>query len=699
MSAIFERELRAYFQNITGWLFLAAYAVVYDIYYFYYNLYTGYAYISYALSSIIMVMLVLIPVLTMRSMAEDRKFKTDQLLYSAPVSVMQIVAGKYIAMASIYSFAMIFTCITPIILTAFGQVPFAASYTAVLGMWLFGLMAIAVGQFISSLTENQIVSAVVSFAVLLLGHLMNTFSTLVSSTSHVLIAVMKAFAITAPLSKFNNGILSITGIVYYVSAGAFFLLLTAMIIMRKRNGRGASFKQGSIAMMAVSFAVLAAVNIGMSFIPAKYTQIDASANKMFELSDTTYDFIDTVKDDITVYVWGEKDSVASALTYTLDRYDSASSHISVKYIDPKVSPTFYKDYTSLEPQVGSLIVTGDNRYKVIDYEDLFSYGIDSATQSRYIAGYDGEGKLTAAINYCSGAETQYVCMISGHGENSLEESFINEMEKQNYEVKTVNLTDSGSLPENTVGVIINGPTRDFSKDEMKILKEYFGGGGKALITTNYKADYLDRLYGYLADTYNIQMQTGMVFEGSEKKYYNQPMFIFPTVVECDLTETINTDNHILMPYSQAIRMGSNVNQVVYTDLIYTSGSGYIKSDVAGLSNFKKKSGDESGQITIGVNAIDHATEADVTVIGSFVAFTEDADGTVAGNNMNLFTGITAAFSDGSESRLAIPAKSYTVQNLSTNKSVAYALFGILVFLIPAVLLVTGTVIWIRRRKR
>lgn len=89
----------------------------------------------------------------------------------------------------------------------------------------------------------------------------------------------------------------------------------------------------------------------------------------------------------------------------------------------------------------------------------------------------------------------------------------------------------------------------------------------------------------------------------------------------------------------------------------------------------------------------------MTVIGSFVAFTEDADGTVAGNNMNLFTGITAAFSDGSESRLAIPAKSYTVQNLSTNKSVAYALFGILVFLIPAVLLVTGTGIWIRRRKR
>lgn len=699
MSAVFERELRSYFQNITGWLFLAAYAVVYDIYYFYYNLYTGYAYISYALSSIIMVMLVLVPVLTMRSMAEDRKSKTDQLLYTAPVSVMQIVTGKYIAMASIYSFAMVFTCVTPIILAAFGEVPFAANYTAVLGMWLFGLMAIAVGQFISSLTENQIVSAVLSFAVLLIGHLMNTFSTLVASTSHVLIAVMKSLAITAPLSKFNNGILSISGIIYYISITVFFLLLTAQIILRKRNGKKAGFRQGSIAAMAVSLVLLVAVNAAVSFLPAKVQDIDASANKMFELSDVTYDFIDTVQDDITVYVWGEKDSVSSALTYTLDRYDSASQHIKVEYVDPKVSPTFYKDYTEVEPQAGSLIVTGENRYKVINYEDLFSYGYDSQSQSRYVAGYDGEGKLTAAINYCEGAEDQYVCVITGHGENSLEESFINEMEKQNYIVKTVRLTDSGALPENTVGIIINGPTRDYSADEMKILKEYFGNGGKALVTTNYKADYLDRLYGYLDDTYNMQIQTGMVFEGNESKYYNQPMFIFPTVVECDLTENISTDNHILMPYSQAIKMGNNVNQVVYTDLIYTSGSGYIKSDTAGLTNFKKKSGDESGQITIGVNVIDHATEADITVIGSFVAFTDDADGTVAGNNMSLFTGITAAFSDGSESRLAIPAKSYTVSNLSTNKSVAYALFGLLVFIVPAVLLAAGVVIWVRRRKK
>lgn len=697
MSAIFERELRAYFQNITGWLFLAAYVVVYDIYYFYYNLYTGYAYVSYALSSIIMVMLILIPILTMRSMAEDRKFKTNQLLFTSPVSVMEIVMGKYIAMASIYSFAMVFTCITPIILSLFGEVPFAANYTSILGMWLFGLMAISIGQFVSSLTENQIISAVISFAVLLLGHMMKTFATLVSSTSHALIAVMKSMAITSPLARFNNGVFSITGIIYYITISVFFLVLTGWFIAYKR--KSGLFGQKGFIVLISALVLLVLVNTGVSKIPDKYTELDASANKMFELSDVTYDFIDTVKDDVKIYVWGEKDEVAGTITYTLDRYESASSHIDVEYVDPKVSPTFYKKYTEVEPAGGTLVVESDNRYKVIPYDTLFAYGMDSKTQSKYVSGYDGEGKITAAINYCQGAESQYICMISGHGENSLEESFINELEKQNYEVKTISLTEEKKIPDGTVGVIINGPTRDFSKDEMKILKDYFDRGGKALITTSYKAEYLDRLYGYLDDTYNMQIQTGMVFEGDTSRYYNQPMFIFPSVISCDLTENISTDNNIMMPYSQQIKMGNNVNSVVYTDLIYTSSSGYVKKDVAGLTNFKKKSSDESGQITIGVNAIDHKTEADITVIGSFIAFTEDADGTVAGNNMRLFTGITAAFSDGSKSRLAIPAKSYSVQNLTTNKQTAYALFGILVFLVPLVLLVTGIVIWIRRRKK
>lgn len=697
MTAVFEREFRSYFQNITGWLFLAAYAVVYDIYYFYYNLYTGYAYISYPLSSIILFMVILIPILTMRSMAEDKKFKTNQLLYTAPVSVKDIVLGKYFAMASIFTFAMCFTCITPIILSMFGAVPFAANYTAVVGMWLFGLMAIAVGQFLSSLTENQIVAAVLSFAVLLIGYLMNTFAGLILSTHTVLINIMKSIAITSYLSQFNNAILSIRGIVYYITVGAFFLFLTCQLIYRSRT-KAAGVKKGSIGLMVIGLAVLIAVNVGTAMLPQKITAIDASANKVFALSKTTEDFLGTVEKDVNIYVWGKESNISETIKYTLDRYDSGSKHVKVKYVDPSVSPTFYQAYLQSEPVAGTIIVESANRFKVISADKMYAYNFDTQTQQQYIYGYDGEGKLTQAINYVLGDEEETVYLISGHGENALETSYLNELEKQNYTVKTVRISDSGDIPENVAGIIINGPTRDFSKDEMEIIKKYFSNGGRALITTNYKAGYLDRLYDYLDEEYNIQLHTGMVYEGNTSKYYNQPMFIFPEVEDCDLTENISSDNHIMIPYAQGITMGYTSHKSIFTDLITTSASGYMKKSSATNKNYNKEEEDTDGPITIGANAINDETDADITVIGSYITFTEDADGVVAGNNKALFTGITGAFSKGG-SRLSIPAKSYTVSNLSTNKSVSYALFGLLVFVVPILLLITGVVIWLRRRRR
>lgn len=698
MTAVFDREFRSYFQNITGWLFLAAYAVVYDIYYFYYNLYTGYAYISYPLSSIILFMLILIPILTMRSMAEDKKFKTNQLLYTAPVSVKDIVLGKYIAMASIFTFAMCFTCVTVTILCMFGTVPFAANFTAILGMWLFGLMAIAIGQFISSITENQIVAAVLSFAVLLIGYLMNTFAGLILSTHTALIGLMKSLAITSYLSQFNNQVLSIRGIVYYITVGAFFLFLTCQLIHRARGSRGTGLKKGSIAMMAIGLVIVIAVNAGTAMLPQKITAIDASVNKEFALSKTTEDFLGTVEKDVDVYVWGKRDNVASTVTYTLDRYDSGSKHVKVTYVDPSVSPTFYQTYLQGEPPAGTIIVASENRFKVITADKMYAYGFDTNTKQQYVSGYDGEGKLTQAINYVLGDDEETIYLITGHGENALETSYLNELEKQNYKVATVRLSDSGEIPENVAGIIINGPTRDFSKDEMAIIKKYFDNGGRALITTNYKSGYLDRLYDFLDKEYNVQLHTGMVFEGSTSRYYNQPMFIFPVVTDCDLTENISKDNHIMIPYAQGITMGYTSHKIIFTDLITTSGSGYMKKSTATNKNYAKEDGDTPGPVIIGANVINDENDADITVIGSYIAFTEDADGVVAGNNKALFTGITGAFSKGG-SRLSIPAKPYTVSNLSTNKSISYALFGLMVFVVPILLIAFGIVIWIRRRRR
>ena len=137
MFAILKREVKAYFQTVTGWLFIAAVLVLYGLYFYVYNLRAGYPYISYSLSAIAFIMLITVPVLTMRSFAEERHSRTDQLILTAPVSVGKVVLGKYLAMASVFTIDMVIIAITPLLLMSYGTIPLGECSSAwILAVWL-----------------------------------------------------------------------------------------------------------------------------------------------------------------------------------------------------------------------------------------------------------------------------------------------------------------------------------------------------------------------------------------------------------------------------------------------------------------------------------------------------------------------------------------------------------------------------------
>ena len=137
MIAILKREWKSYFQNITGWLFIAAVLALYGLYFLAYNLRAGYPYVSYTLSAISFIMLIAVPILTMRSMAEERHSRTDQLVLTAPVSLGKMIFGKFLAMVGVFTVAVAVIAVTPLVLAAFGTVPMGENYVAVLGFWLF----------------------------------------------------------------------------------------------------------------------------------------------------------------------------------------------------------------------------------------------------------------------------------------------------------------------------------------------------------------------------------------------------------------------------------------------------------------------------------------------------------------------------------------------------------------------------------
>lgn len=171
MTAIYKRELKSYFQSMTGYVLIAFLVVFTGIYFMAYNLNSGYPYFSYVLLNINYILIIVVPLLTMRSFAEDRKNKTDQMLLAAPVKLVEIVMGKYLAMVTVFAVPCAIFCAFPLIIKSFGTAYLKVDYLSILMFFLMGCVYLAVGMFLSSLTESQIIAAVTTFGALLLIYL------------------------------------------------------------------------------------------------------------------------------------------------------------------------------------------------------------------------------------------------------------------------------------------------------------------------------------------------------------------------------------------------------------------------------------------------------------------------------------------------------------------------------------------------
>jgi len=188
------------------------------------------------LGNIIFILTFLIPILTMRILTEDRKNGTEVMLVTSPVEIADIVIGKYLASLTVFLVMYALTFVYPIIIIALGgkmEIPMlVGGYLAFL---LIGMSFIAVGVFASSLTENQIVAAIIGFVILLVINLIDPIASYVGG---FLAEVLGIFSLLSRYNDLNSGILDITSIIYYLSFTAVFLFLTTRVIDKRRWSQG-----------------------------------------------------------------------------------------------------------------------------------------------------------------------------------------------------------------------------------------------------------------------------------------------------------------------------------------------------------------------------------------------------------------------------------------------------------------------------
>lgn len=198
MNAIFRRELRAYFTSMTAYVFIAFILLFSGIYTMAYNLNSAYPNFEYVLQSMSVIFLIAIPILTMRVIAEERRQKTDQLLYALPIGMTRVVLGQIPRHDHRGGHPCVIMAFYPLMLSAFGEVSLLTAYGTLLAFFLLSCTLSAIGLLISSLTENQAVAAGLCFVVMLLLYFMGDLSSFVSdSSSASLSALMVAVLLLA----------------------------------------------------------------------------------------------------------------------------------------------------------------------------------------------------------------------------------------------------------------------------------------------------------------------------------------------------------------------------------------------------------------------------------------------------------------------------------------------------------------------
>ena len=712
MIAIYKRELKAFFDTMVGWIFIAAIMFITGIYFIAINILGGYGNVAYTISNAQFIYIIAIPLLTMRILAEERKQKIDQLIFTAPVSLFKVVFGKYLAMCTVLLCPMLVICTYPLVLSRYGTVSFAQTYVAILGFFLYGMASIALGLFMSSLTESVVIAAVLSFAAMFITFIMQGLVSMLASNVNafttLLTKILGCINFGAYFDDLLNGILDFRAIIYFVIVSLVFLFLTTQVIQKRRfTVSKNTFKVGAYSTTMIVVVVAAAViaNSLVAAIPDKYMAIDATSTNLYSITDTTKNLLANLDKDVTLYVINDENSKDEVIDKTIRQYASASSHISFEYKDPARYPSFYKQYGDSSMSYNSVIVVCGDRYKVVDSSDMYETTIDYNTYTSTTTGYDGEGQLTSAINYVTRDDMPKAYNITGHSETKVGSNFTDAIEKMNVEISDLNLMSVDAVPEDAEFLMIIAPQTDFSADDAQKIIDYANNGGKLYICTCAMDDPAGTLPNFqkILDNYKATVIPGAIIEQNAKNYYQSPIYILPNVKSSTLTTGVYNEKYIIAPYTQGLVVDDSSDDITVETILESSDQATTYTEAVAAN--EEAEAEEASEPAAPFNLGCHITKttdgktSNLFLFTSFYMLSNDADNMVSNANSTLFGNCIATYVSADTGNISIPVKAYNSESLMIDSAMGLVYGVLFTVIIPLVLILAGFVIWFRRRKR
>lgn len=470
----------------------------------------------------------------------------------------------------------------------------------------------------------------------------------------------------------------------------------------------------SVGLTVIVLAVVIVINLIAGQIPEGYRNIDVSSTKIYEISDTTKELLDSLDEEVDMKVLAVKDETDDRITTFLSRYASLSGNINMEWIDPVLHPSALTEYDTTENNIlvsceatGKTTTISFDDILVPDMYSYYYYGNMTYTS------FDGDGQLTSAVNYVTNDTEQTIYQTSGHGEATLSTTVTDLMEKNNYSLSELNLLMTTAIPDDCDLLLMYEPTADLSDDEASMIRSYLGEGGKVMILLgDTNAAELPNLEGILEE-YGMQAEDGYIAD-PQRCYQGNYYYIFPELsLTGDLADGISTEMVLLTNTHGMNLIDPERDTISTTGFMSSSDSSFAVTETS----------QEQGTFTLGAVAeetISSSTGGDADsedTDSSDDSSDEDAAENVTSRLTVISAGslidsqITDAFSQLENTQVfmnAVTANFDGVQNLSIEakslqteyNTVQHAgSFGFLViFGIPAVVLVAGFVVWFRRRK-
>jgi ABC-type uncharacterized transport system involved in gliding motility auxiliary subunit len=475
-----------------------------------------------------------------------------------------------------------------------------------------------------------------------------------------------------------------------------------------RNQKSVRLKLGAFSTLATIMVllVLIAVNLVVSNFNLFY---DLTPDRFYSISDKSKEVLDEIDEEITLYtLYKTGDEVALYQQY-VESY-SVYPNIKIVNVDPYIRADFVSRYAAEGETVpvNSIIVECNDRFKVIEPSMMYTLGVDPLTGSETIDTVTLEREVTNAIRSVALGLSYNVYAIKGHNEPELSQSYIQELNGSDFVIKDLELPASTEIPEDADAIIITTPLRDYSDLETDIVSSYLKNGGKALFFLDFTGEAYPNLKN-LINFYGIDYQENIVLEEDSRYIIPMddgslnPFYFVPQYVSHPITDPIsNLDYRVMLASARPLNETDVKRQgLTIEPFLVSSETTYLK-DITNseTTTISREPGDVTGPFTLAYAVTDmELTPSNPTRIAFMGTSSVLADELNNGTNSALIINMLS-WACGRNTNVYIAPKVITSALLNiTNIGVVYRIAVQSMVIVPAVILIAGTVVWLRRRNK